>query len=328
MLTWASQGVRAAKRMGLRGGVVLAGAAVLSGGMLASPASAATVPRPAAGLVPGMSTAVSGVVQDQIHAFYQQANHSLITLGRTATAGWGAPQSLGGVLTSGPAAITIGTGTEFVDTWVFARGTDQAVWFRSFSDGSGLWTRWASLGGKVIGAPGVTCIGPPPASPVVFVRGPGNALYQRSLSGGGWVSRGGRLASSPAGLSTVATNGPPGLDVFALGTDLAVWEFNGAWHRVGGKSTVAPAAVRLPSGETDLFARGTDNALWMNARAPGATAWQGWHRAGGFLTSAPAAGVFPFSPRTLSVLALGGDGALWHGRNVVGTSTWVWTQVP
>jgi len=66
----------------------------------------------------------------------------------------------------------------------------------------------------------------------------------------------------------------------------------------------------------------------MNVRGPGATAWQGWHRAGGFLTSAPAAGVFPYSPRTRSVLALGGDGALWHGRNVVGTSTWVWTQVP
>jgi hypothetical protein len=33
--------------------------------------------------------------------------------------------------------------------------------------------------------------------------------------------------------------------------------------------------------------------------------------------------VSPFSPLTRNVLVLGGDGNLWHGRNVVGTSTWV-----
>jgi hypothetical protein len=328
MLTWVSRGVRAAKRAGVRGGVVLVGAAVLVGGVLASPASAATVPRPAAGFVPGMSTAVSGVIQDQIRAFYQQVNRSLTTLGRTATTGWGTPQNLGGVLTSGAAAITIGSGTEFADTWVFARGTNHAVWYRRFSDARGTWGPWTSLGGRAIGAPGVTCVGGSPTSPIVFGRGTDNALWQRSLGRGGWISRGGRLASPPAGLPTVATNCPPRLDVFALGTDHAVWEFTGGWHRVGGKSTAAPAAVRLPSGETDLFVRGTDNALWINVRAPGATAWQGWHRVGGVFTSAPAAGVFPFSPLTRSVLALGGDGSLLHGRNVVGTSTWVWTQVP
>jgi hypothetical protein len=93
---------------------------------------------------------------------------------------------------------------------------------------------------------------------------------------------------------------------------------------------VAPAAVQLPSGEIDLFARGTDNALWMNVLAPGATAWRGWHRVGGILTSAPAAGIWPFSlaPPGLSVVALGADGNLWIGHNVVGTRTWEWGQVP
>ena len=80
-----------------------------------------------------------------------------------------------------------------------------------------------------------------------------------------------------------------------------------------------------PNGEIDLFARGTDNALWMNVRAFGATAWQGWHRVGGYLISAPTAGMFQGAR---IVQALGGDGALWQGRNRVGTSTWVWTQVP
>jgi hypothetical protein len=286
------------------------------------------VPAPAPGFVPGISTAASGAIQDQIHAFYQQANHNLVTVSRTAATGWGTPLNLGGVLTSGAAAITIGSGTEFADTWVFARGSDQAVWYRNFSDGRGTWGPWTSLGGRAIGAPGVTCVGGAPAVPIVFVRGTDNALWQRSLSGGGWTSRGGGLASSPAGLPTVATNCPASLDIFALGADQAVWEFTGGWHRVGGKSTVAPSAVRLPSGETDLFARGTDRALWMSARGPGGSAWSGWRRAGGILTSAPAAGVFPSSPLTRSVLALGADGALWHGGNVAGTSAWAWTQVP
>jgi hypothetical protein len=66
----------------------------------------------------------------------------------------------------------------------------------------------------------------------------------------------------------------------------------------------------------------------MNTRGPAATTWQGWRRVGGVLTSAPTAGVFPFSPLTRTVLALGGDGNLWRGRNVVGTGTWAWTQVP
>jgi hypothetical protein len=121
-------------------------------------------------------------------------------------------------------------------------------------------------------------------------------------------------------------------DVFALGTDHAVWDYNGRWHSLGFKSTVAPAVAQLTTGETDLFARGTDNALWMNVRAPGAAAWQGWHRVGGYLTSAPAAasssGDYGPPPEFRTVLALGGDGALWQGRNRVGTSTWAWTQVP
>lgn len=239
MFTWVSRIVGAARRSGLRGGVVLTGAAVLAGDVFAGPASAATVPRPTAGLVPGMSTAAPGAAQDQIRVFYQQVNHSLITKSSTATGGWGAPQNLGGVLTSGPAAITIWSG----DTYVLARGTDQKVWYRVYRSGSGTWNGWAPLGGMwqplTIGAPGVS-------DGVVCVRG-------------------------------------------------------------------------------------TDNALWMNVRPYRPYAWQGWqgwHRVGGVLTSAPAAGVFPRAPLTRSVLALGGDGVLWQGRNRVGTSTWAWTQVP
>jgi len=328
MVTLVSRGIRAARRTGLRGGVALAGAAILAG-VLASPASAATLPQPAPGFVPGAST-LTTAAEDSIRIFYQQVNHSLTTVYGPAASEWGRPQNLGGVLTSGASAITIkGPVEEFSNTWVFVRGTDQAVWYREFSDARGTWGPWTSLGGRAIGAPGVICAGGPASGPAVFVRGTDNALWQRSLTGG-WTSRGGRLASPPAGLQAAAGTCPARLDVFALGTDNAVWEFTGTWHRVGGTSAAAPAAVRLPSGETDLFARGTDNALWMNVRGPGGTAWRGWHRVGGILTSAPAAGIWPFrfAPGSLSIVALGGDGNLWIGHNVIGTRTWDWAQVP
>jgi hypothetical protein len=79
-----------------------------------------------------------------------------------------------------------------------------------------------------------------------------------------------------------------------------------------------------------VFIRGTDNALWMNARAPGAVAWRGWHRAGGFLTSAPTVTMWPFSKlgKARAVLALGRRGNLLIAHNLLGTSTWTWGQVP
>jgi hypothetical protein len=328
MFTSVSRGIRAARRAGSKGGVVLVGTVILAGGVLASTASAATVPRPAPGLVPGASTLTSG---NTINVFYQQASHNLVTVSGPFASEWGRPQNLGGVLTSGPAAITISSGFEqFANTWVFARGTDKAIRYREFVEARGSWGPWTRLGAKTaLGAPGVTCRGPA-SRPIVFIRGTDGALWQRSLSGGGWISRGGHLASPPAPLPAVAGKCPGRLDVFALGTDHTVWEFTGTWHRVGGKSASAPAAVQLPSGATDLFRRGTDNALWMNVRAPGAAAWRGWHRIGGFLTSAPTATIWPssFLGTARTVLFLGRNGNLRIAHNNVGTSTWTWGQVP
>ena len=332
MFTWVSRGVRAARLIGTRGGVVLVGAMVLAGGVLASTASAATVPQPAPRFVPGASTLVTSAQGDTIRIFYQQVNHGLVMVSGPWASEWGRPQNLGGVLTSGPAAITIKAGSgESTSTWVFARGTDKAVHYREFAGTRGSWGPWTRLGARAaLGAPGVTCVGGPASRPIVFIRGTDGALWQRSLSGGHWISHGGHLASPPVPLPAVAGKCPGRIDVFALGTDHAVWEFTGAWHRVGGKSASAPAAVRLPNGETDLFIRGTGNALWMNTRAPGAAGWRGWHHVGGFLTSAPMAAMWPFSVlgKARTVLFLGRHGNLRIAHNTVGTSTWTWAQVP
>ena len=297
---------------------VLTAVAVLLLGLLATANAAAAQPAP--GRVPGVASVGGGAVTPHLDIFYQRDDRRLI---------WVSPDSgsvnLGGVLTSGPVAVTKSP-TEFFEEWVFARGGDGAIWYRRFSDGIGAWLAWQKFGGQAVGAPGATCAGAATNPVIVYVRGTDNALWRKPM-GGAWSRLGGTLASDPSALSPYGGGCPTREDVFALGSDLAVWErVGGAWRRVGGRSFVAPAAVQLASGETDLFVRGTDNALWMNTRSAGSGAWAGWRRIGGVLTSAPAATVFPTAPQTRLVLVLGGDGNLWRGRNVVGTSTWSWAR--
>jgi C1A family cysteine protease len=58
----------------------------------------------------------------------------------TSGSGWGAWQSLGGVLTSSPAAVSRSVGT--ID--VFVRGSDNKLWERFYDNG---WDSWALIGG-------------------------------------------------------------------------------------------------------------------------------------------------------------------------------------
>jgi hypothetical protein len=308
-----------------RGVVVRLGATVATVAMLlllgplAAGSSAATTPPPAPGQVPGLASIGGGAVMSNLDVFYQQVNRQLIVVrGTTKT-------NLGGVLASGPAGIAKSP-TEFVDETVFVRGTDGAIWYRAYSDGLGEWGPWTRLGGSALGAPSATCVGASTQPELVYVRGRDSALWRTSV-GGSWRSLGGVLASDPSAVPAVNGACTTRQDVFALGADHAVWEWTGAWRRVGGKSTVSPAAVRLANGQTNLFVRGTDAALWMSTRAAGGSTWSAFHRVGGVLTSAPTATVFPVSPQTRAVFALGRDGNLWRGTNPVGSSVWTWTQV-
>jgi hypothetical protein len=303
-------------------GLVVATVAIL-GVALAGPA-AATTPKPQLQTVPGASTTAFGVIK----VFYRSTADRLIHRNGTATV-WGGVEDLGGVLASGPAAITIGS--EFAGTWAFVQGTTGEIWYRVYSDGRGEWGPWQRAGGRALGAPGTSCVGDFTALPIVYVRGGDDALWRRTLDGP-WRRIGGGLASDPGAVPAIGGACPSREDVFVLGGDSQVWEWAGgtAFRRVGGSSEFAPAAVEHPSGRTDLFVRGLglEGALWMNSRASRTSAWSGWHRVGGRLTSAPVATLFPTSPPTRAVFALGTDGDLWWGRNVVGTTTWTWREVP
>jgi hypothetical protein len=76
-----------------------------------------------------------------------------------------------------------------------------------------------------------------------------------------------------------------------------------------------------------MFARGTDNALWMTGWNPSATPPPpgAWQRVGGVLTSAPTATTYPTQAY---VVALGTDGNLWQGVPPSTGTRWIWTQIP
>jgi hypothetical protein len=123
-----------------------------------------------------------------------------------------------------------------------------------------------------------------------------------------WESLGGVLSSGPG-----ATSWAPGrLDVFARGTDSALWHKwydNGwsSWESLGGVLTSGPAAVSWGPGRIDVFAAGTDTALWHIWYDNG---WSSWESLGGVLTSSP--GVSSWASGRLDVFVAGTDSALWH----------------
>jgi hypothetical protein len=281
----------------------------------------ATVPKPAFFEVVGAASFGGGAVEPRVDLFYQRlTNQSLVAkrAGRT--------EALGGILTSGVSAVAMADG-EFVDEAVYVRGDDGAIWTRTFSDGLGEWSPWNTLGGVALGAPGVTTVGSP-AEPVVYVTGLDQTLWRRTPLG--WGSQGGVLFSDPAGLAPVGGSATPGEEAFALGQDIAVWEWSrsGGWHRIGGQSVWAPAATLLPDGSADLYVVGLDDALWVAHR--GTTGDFGaFHRIGGVFTSALSAAVDMTAPASRNVYGLGTDGQIWRAKEVLGgAESWTLSQVP
>ena len=87
------------------------------------------------------------------------------------------------------------------------------------------------------------------------------------------------------------------------------WDMWSNWQSLGGVLTSDPATVSWGDGRTDVFVRGTDNALWhkwFNGT------WSGWESLGGVLSSGP--DVSSWAAGHLDVFARGSDNALWQKR--------------
>jgi hypothetical protein len=289
----------------------------------AASAQAATTPLPAPGAAVGVASVGGGAAESSVDLFYRRTDDGLVQRNG------GGDTDLGGILTSGVAAIAIRPGGGVVAKSVYGRGANGGIWFRAWSSTSGAWTAWASLGGRSTGTPAVTCTPAGDSAPVVYTRGLDNVLWRRDATA--WVSLGGVIGSDPAGLASVGGTCPAAQDVFALGSDQSVWEWRpSGWTKVGGRSSVAPSATLLPDGGTDLFARGPDGVAYVAHRAAGATAFGAFQKIG---TTAYTSTVTGFVDTTVPAdrLVIGhrSDGNLWvQSDELGGAADWVVAQVP
>ncbi len=131
---------------------------------------------------------------------------------------WSSWQSLGGKLTSAPAATATGN-----QIGVFVRGTDGAVWYRHLSGTA--WSSWTSVGGQVLAGTSPAAYNWGASEIGWFVTGTNQQLYwnyEAFTSGGqtnGYVNLGGYLTSSPGATgwlnTTLSTRSK--IDVFARG---------------------------------------------------------------------------------------------------------------
>lgn len=218
--------------------------------------------------------------------------------------GWKGWESLGGVITSKPSAVS--WGPDRID--VVARGTDSAVWHRWW-DGT-AWRGWESLGGIIQGAPAICSWANGRLD--IFAIGTNHHLFHKWFQGGwsGWEDLGGVLSSEPAAVSW----GPNRIDVFARGMDQAMWHlwWDGAgwhgWESLGGGLSTGPAVASWSANRLDAFVRGYDMHLWhkwWDGRA-----WSGWEDLGGILSGEP--GAVSWSQNRIDVFYPGQNSHMWH----------------
>jgi hypothetical protein len=167
--------------------------------------------------------------------FVEGTNGALYWKSFNVTSGWSGWASLGGVLTSSPAAA-------YRDGWidVFVRGTNGAVYLDECWTPSNSWSGWYNEGGSVAAGTGpAVCtygsIYDGTSRLDIFVQGTNGALYQLTWIMGsgwsGWASLGGQLSASPSA-ATFTFYGQI-IEVFVRGTNGLIYQkecVEGTWH--------------------------------------------------------------------------------------------------
>jgi hypothetical protein len=181
-----------------------------------------------------------------------------------AESGWA---SLGGVLTSRPAAATVtASGPTYGQIMVMARGADGAVWYKFLLPRG--WAPWERLGGQLLAGTAPAIVDVDGSGQFVVVVGTDHALWLNATSDGwrwsGWHCLGGRTNSDPGASYAQGT-----LLVFARGTDNAAWGRQvadvwtpapGGWRSLGGRLT--SGVDSLTRQQTEVYALGTDGHVW------------------------------------------------------------------
>ncbi len=225
--------------------------------------------------------------------------------------GWSANESLGGGLTSTPAAVSPEKGS--ID--VFARGGDNGLWHRRFRNG---WGPWESLGGTLGSAPAVTS--PSPGVIDVFASDGSNGLIHKRYDHGWgpWESLGGTLNSAPAAVSPTSNV----IDVFARDNANGLihkrydhgW---GPWESLGGSFANSPSVVSMQTNIIDIFTQANDNTLQHRRYDRG---WTPVENLGGSVVASPAAS--SIAAGIMDIFSLGADNTLQHRRFAGGWQPW------
>jgi hypothetical protein len=254
-----------------------------------------------------------------------QVNVTVTTMGGTSPTAAGnlytffgpGPWDLaGGVLASGPAASSWGSGR--LDA--FVTGTDGIVYHRYFIAVSGGSWVWEALPGEA-STSDASSISTASGSIDLFIRGADGALWRRNFSAsawGSWQRVGGLIVGAPSAISLGSGN----IAVFVQGADNHLWvaSLSGttwSWVNVGGVLGSTPAGVSSGPATADAFLRGTDGALWRWSSVGGTLGT--WTAPGGKILGKPAA---THRVGVLDVFVQGTDNALWHWTNFGGASLW------
>lgn len=238
------------------------------------------------------------------YAFYRGQDDA-VYLRTVRNGSWSPPTSLGGTIIGVPAAAVAGSSVV-----IAGRGTDSALWVRTLSNGA--WGPWRSWGGTMSASPAIA--GTSSGRIDAFTRGPGGALWAKTMSASGvftgWTGLGGQVITAP----TAVASAPGSVEVYAVGTNHAVWRdarLGGTWSgwkSIGGGTYSAPAAAWIPaSNGVWVFVRGTDNALY--ATTGNAGVFGAWRKVGGVLIDGPAA-AGTLAPG-IDAAVRGTDNAVW-----------------
>jgi hypothetical protein len=233
----------------------------------------------------------------------------------------------GGVLTSDPFAAKDYNGK----IHVLVRGNDYSVWDFIY-DPAASTGHWKGLGGYITSGP-TGAMEPTYHNFLrVAAKGGDNALWQCDLNINtettNWYTNGGILTSGPYVIFDPAGQ----QHTLVRRDDNALWDCEGmlgsdtlyhwTWSNLGGILTSGPTACIEPTwtNYVAVFAKGGDNALWMNSVYSATQPETGnWIKLGGVISSDPFA-VADTSANKIHVFARGGDSALWE--NIFSTSPW------
>ena len=220
----------------------------------------------------------------------------------------GAAPARADVVDDDPAIAAVGAG----DMRMFVRGTDGAVWTRSWNGSS--WSGWSSIGGVATSGPVAITRG---NIYDVFVRGGDNAYYHKYFTPAegwspSWERIGGAFLSAPG---ASLRQGTGEIDVVGVGGNQQLyagyWASGSGWSgspRSAAASAGARAASRRAPGIIDVWVRGTTTP---STRSPGSRGAAGPTSPSSAATSPAASAATAWDGNRRDVFARGGDNIVY-----------------